>query len=150
MAQHARVQEDLHTQRRQMDAARVGLIQRREMNQDHLRRERERLATRAWWQRPTAMATSSWVSSGGERAATTTPAPSATPSTTWPPLDHSVAANAGDLDSMEVDEEAEIRTVRMVDLDRNNAARDRNDRGRGRGGRGMARRGGKGGRYMDD
>ena len=52
---------------------------------------------------------------------------------------------------MEVDnanDEAEIRTVRMVDLDRINMARDRNDRGRG--GRGMARRGGKGGRYMDD
>ena len=82
-----------------------------------------------------------------------TPASSATPSTAWPPLDHSVAANAGDLDGMEVDnanDEAEIRTVRMVDLDRNIMGRDRNDRGRGRGGRGMARRGGKGGRYMDN
>ena len=81
-----------------------------------------------------------------------TPASSATPSTAWPPLDYSVAANAGDLDGMEVDnanEEAEVRTVRIVDPDRNNRGRDRNDRGRGRGGRGMARKGGRG-RYMDN
>ena len=135
-----------------MDAARAGLIQRREMNQDHLRRERERLATRAWWQRPAALVTSSWVSSGGERAATMTPASSATPSTAWPPLDYSVAANAGDLDNMEVDNtdnDAEVRMVRIVDPDRNNRGRDRNFRGRGRGGRGMARRGGRG-RDMDN
>ena len=100
----------------------------------------------------------------GTRASTATPTPTAP--TTWPTLDQSVMANAGD---MEVEEEArdEVRTVRIVepaeardqddlsqevlamDVDRDEETRAR-EMGRARG---RDRSGGIGKntrRYMDD
>ena len=107
------MQEDLHRQRANMDQARLGLIQRRGEAQDRLRQERERLSTRAWWRRPTSLATSSWVSSGGART-TTTPTPTAPASTVaWPPLETSMVAHRGD-ETVEMEVE-EIRTVRLLD-----------------------------------
>ena len=97
LAYQARIQEELHQQRRRMDEARHGLVHRRDQAQEQLRRERERLAARAWWRRPTSSATSSWVRTGGARA-TVTPTSSA-PTTTWPPLEASMLANVGDIDA---------------------------------------------------
>ena len=111
MARHAQVQEDLHRQRAQMDQARLGLVQRRGQAQDQLRRERERLSTRAWWRRPTSLATSSWVSSGGARA-TATPTAS-TSAAAWPPLEMSMVANMGE-ETLDEEMEVEVRTVRML------------------------------------
>ena len=116
----ATVQEDLHLQRVRMDQARMGIVQRRTQAEEQLRRERERLATRAWWRRPTSLSTSSWVRTGGARA-TTTPTSTA-PATTWPSLDTSMRANAGDTTTEEQQEAEEIRTVRMLDLSRDNLA----------------------------
>ena len=91
----------------------MSLIQRREQAQDRLRLERERLSTRAWWRRPTSLATSSWVSSGGARATTTPIAPAST--ATWPNLEASMLAQRGDEpEEMEIEVE-EIRTVRLLD-----------------------------------
>ena len=96
-----------------MDYARLSLIQRREQAQDRLRMERERLSTRAWWRRPTSLATSSWVSSGGARANTTPIAPAST--VTWPSLEASMVAHRGDEpEEMEIEVE-ETRTVRLLD-----------------------------------
>ena len=72
---------------------------------------RERLSTRAWWRRPTSLATSSWMSSGGARATTTPTAPAST--VTWPPLETSMVAQRGD-ETVEMEME-EIRTVRLLD-----------------------------------
>ena len=88
-----------------------------------MRRERERLATRAWWRRPTSLSTSSWVRTGGARA-TTTPTGTA-PATTWPSIDTSMLANAGDTTHTAMEEQQEpeeTRIVRMVDLSRDNLA----------------------------
>ena len=119
----ASVQEDLHRQRVQMDQARMGIAQRRSQAEEQLRRERERLATRAWWRRPTSLPTSSWVRTGGARA-TTTPTGTA-PATTWPSIDTSMLANAGDTTHTAMEEQQEpeeTRIVRMVDLSRDNLA----------------------------
>ena len=78
--------------------------------------ERERLDTRAWWRRPTSLATSSWVSSGGART-TTTPMRSA-PAPTWPSLQTSLIANLGDTTAEEAVEET--RTVRILETTRDN------------------------------
>ena len=112
--------------------------------------ERERLATRAWWRRPTSLATSSWVSTGGARA-TTTPTTSAS-ATAWPPLDVSMLANAGDVAMEEgVDE---VRTIRLLDMTQEmevDRARDEEDETRERTeARGKGRGRGRGGRYGDD
>ena len=158
LARQARVQEELHHQRMRMDEARLGLAQRRDQAQEQLRRERERLTTRAWWRRPTSLATSSWVRTGGARA-TATPTSSA-PTTTWPPLEASMLANVGDTDAdgdaaMEEGGD-ETRIVRLLDSTRDNLedevvemevdrARDDTEeenrertvaRGKGRGGKG--------------
>ena len=109
LARHAAVQDDLHRQRHEIDQAKLQLLQRRGQAQDQLRVERERLATRAWWRRPASQTTSSWVRTGGARATSVTPTPSA--STTWPNMDLSMVANAGDMDQGE----EETRTVRLVD-----------------------------------
>ena len=102
--------------------------------------------------------------------AISTPTPSA--STAWPSLDQSILANIGDVRDMEIeDEEAEVRTVRLVeparaqdqveqdeddlsgevlamDVDREQARARARDRtmGRDRNARGRGRTG----RYMDN
>ena len=116
LARQAQVQEELHHQRTRMDQARLGLAQRRTQTQENLRMERERLNTRAWWRRPTSLATSSWVSTGGARA-TATPTSSA-PATAWPPLEASMLVNVGDTAIEEGGEE--IRTVRLLESTRDN------------------------------
>ena len=89
------------------------MIQRREQATDRLRLERERLSTRAWWRRPTSLATSSWVGSGGARATTTPIAPAST--ATWPNLEASMLAQRGDdPEEMEIEVE-ETRTIRLLD-----------------------------------
>ena len=121
LALQAAVQEDLHHQRVRMDNARLGLAERRSRAQEQLRVERERLATWAWWRRPSSLATSSWVSMGGARA-TTTPTHSA-PATAWPQMDVSMLAHAGD--TAMVDEGVEeIRTVRLLDNTGDNLAEE--------------------------
>ena len=139
-----------------MDQARLGLVQRRGQAQDQLRMERDRLTTRAWWRRPTSLATSSWVSTGGARA-TATPTSSAS-AAAWPPLDVSMLANAGDAAMEEGGDE--VRTIRLLDSTQDNLmeevvemdvdrARDEEDETRERT---MARGRGRGreGRYRDD
>ena len=116
MARQAQVQEDLHRQRAQMDQARLGLVQRRGQAQNQLRMERERLSTRAWWRRPTSLATTSWVSTGGARATATLTASAS--AAAWPPLEMSMVANTGD-ETME-EEGEEVRTVRMLDNTQDN------------------------------
>ena len=139
-----------------MDQARMGIVQRRGQAEEQLRRERERLATRAWWRRPTSLSTSSWVRTGGARA-TTTPTHTAQ-APTWPNIDASMVANAGDNANEEQVGEEEVRIVRLIDLSRDNLANEEIDemevdaedeeenrqqtgargkgRGKGRGGRG--------------
>ena len=105
-----------------MDQARLGLIQRRGQAQDQLRLERERLSTRAWWRRPTSLATSSWVSSGGARTTTTPTAPASAPTVAWPPLETSMVAQRGD-ETVEMEVE-EIRTVRLLNYTADNLANE--------------------------
>ena len=108
MAREAAMQADLHRQRIEMDQAKLELLRRQGQTQDQLRVERERLAVRNWWRRPALQTTSSWVSSGGARATSATPTPTAT--STWTSLEQSMIANYGD----EADGE-EIRAVRIVE-----------------------------------
>ena len=126
LAYQARVQEELHHQRRRMDEARLGLAHRSDQAQEQLRRERERLTTRAWWRRPKSLATSSWVRTGGARTTVTPTNSASAPTTTWPPLEASMLANVGDTDA-DVDglaalEEGggETRIVRRLDSTRDN------------------------------
>ena len=103
LAYQARIQEELHQQRRRMDEARYGLMHRRDQAQEQLQRERERLAARAWWRRPTSSATSSWVRTGGARTTVTPTNPASAPTTTWPTLEASMLVNVGDRDAPDVD-----------------------------------------------
>ena len=98
----------------------MGIAQRRNQAQEQLRRERERWTTRAWWRRPTSLSTSSWVRTGGARA-TTTPTNTAQ-APTWPNIDASMIANAGDTAMEEQEGAEETRTVRLLDLSRDNLA----------------------------
>ena len=106
LARQAAVQADLHRKRGEINQAKLQLLQRQGQNQDQLSLEREQLAVRAWWRRPASQTTSSWVRTGGARATSATPTPSAP--TTWTNLDQSMVANYGD-------GEEEMRTVRLIE-----------------------------------
>ena len=128
--------------RLRIDRAKMELLRKETHTQENLRVERERLATRNWWQRPAAGATASWVRTGGARATSHTPTTSAT--ARWEPLIDSMLANLVAMDAMRADpmevddnlsgeqvtlEREEARTARMEGRDRS-SRRDRSARAR--------------------
>ena len=126
------------------------LLQKQQEKEKELKKEKERLAIRNWWRRPSSEATSSWVRTGGARATSNTSTTSA--SARWEHMEDSMVANPGARDGQEdeaMDTDLSLEEVTLVGA----GARDEENTNRGQGrdrDRGRTNRGEKRARARDD